>query len=124
MGETRTEAARVGFDGSVKLPFHGTDVSSDGGLFPYRDLDEALALTVQAAAQLADSRTGSNIRHSLLALLRQSVFSRLAGYEDVNDADRLSVDPVMRHVIGGRATERDAASTSEINWFETQLLTL
>jgi hypothetical protein len=124
MGETRTEAARVGFDGSVKLPFHGTDVSSDGGLFPYRDLDEALALTVQAAAHLADSRTGSNIRHSLLALLRQSVFSRLAGYEDVNDADRLSVDPVMRHVIGGRATERDAASTSEINWFETQLLTL
>jgi hypothetical protein len=44
MGETRTDAARVGFDGSVKLQFHGADVSSDGGLFPYRDLDEALAL--------------------------------------------------------------------------------
>ena len=96
MGEARTDAARIGFDGSVKLQFHGADVSSDGGLFPYRDLDEALALTAQAAAQLTDSRTGSNIRHSVLALLRQSVFSRLVGYEDVNDADRLSVDPVMR----------------------------
>ena len=38
---------------------------------------------------LADSRTGRNSRHSLLAQFRQAVFGRLAGYEDVNDADRL-----------------------------------
>jgi hypothetical protein len=107
----------------VKLQLYGADFSPDGGLLPYRDLDEALAFTAQAVAQLADSRTGSNIRHSLLTLLRQSLFSRLAGYEDVNDAERLGVDPVMRHIVGGRATERDAASTSEINWFETRLLT-
>jgi hypothetical protein len=44
-------------------------------------------------------------------LMRQSIFSRVAGYEDTNDAERLSVDPTMRQVVGERATERTAAST-------------
>ena len=106
MGEAGKDALRVGFDRAIKLEFHGARVSSDAGLFPYRDLDEAAKLTESAAADLFDFRTGSNISHSMTALVRQSVYSRLAGYEDVNDADRLSVDPVMRHVVGGRAAER------------------
>ena len=114
---------RVGFDRAIKLEFHGARVSSDAGLFPYRDLDDAARLTESVAADLFDFRTGNNIRHSMTALLRQSVFSRLAGYEDTNDAERLSEDPVMRHVIGGRAVERKAASTSEIGRFETDVLT-
>ena len=59
------------------------------------------------------------MRHSLTALLRQSIFSRLAGYEDLNDAERLRVDPAMRAVVGGRARDHMAASTSEIARFET-----
>ena len=42
---------------------------------------------------LTDARTGKNGRHALVELLRQSVFGRLAGYEDVNDAERLRHDP-------------------------------
>jgi len=53
---------------------------------------------------------------------RQSVYSRLAGYEDTNDAERLRVDPTIRRVIGGRAKEHVAASTREIGRFETELL--
>ena len=123
MGAARKDALKVGFDGSVRLEFHGAKVSSDGGLLPYRDLDDALGLTAPAAAALTDRRTGANIRHSLAALLRQSIYSRLAGYDDLNDADRLAVDPVMRQVVGGRAAEKEAASTSQIARFETEVLT-
>ena len=71
-----------------------------------------------AAGLITDPRTGRNGRHNLAGLLRQSVFPRLAGYEDVNDADRLCRDPVMRQLIGGRAVKRGAASARR---FETKM---
>lgn len=123
MGEARKDALRLGFDRAIKLLFHGARGSSDAGLFPYRDLDEASELTGSGAAELFDFRTGSNIQHSMKALVRQSIYSRLAGYEDVNDAERLSVDPVMRYVVGGRAVDRQGASTSQVSRFETDVLT-
>jgi len=122
MGEAGKDALRVDFDRAIKLEFHGAKVSSDAGLFPYRDLDEAAGLTESAAMELFDFRTGDNIRHSMTALLRQSIYSRLAGYEDVNDAERLSVDPVMRHIVGGRAADKEGASTSQVGRFETDTL--
>lgn len=56
------------------------------------------------------------------ALLRQGVYARLAGYEDVNNAERLRIDPAMPRVVGGRAKEKEAASTSEMSRFETEIL--
>ena len=76
-----------------------------------------------AGSMLSDVRTGLNILHSLTALLRQSMIGRLAGYDDLNDADRLAVDPVMRQVVDGRAVEKTAASASEMGRFETEVLT-
>jgi len=89
----------------------------------HRELDDALGLIDMAAARVADPRTGRNGRHRLAGLLRQSVFSRLAGYEDVNDADRLCRDPVMRQLVGGRAVKHGAASASAMGRFETEMLT-
>jgi hypothetical protein len=123
MGEARTEALRVGFDRALRLEFHGAKVTSDAGLLAYRELDEALDLTEVAGQQIEEWRTGKNTRHSTVGLLRQSIYSRLAGYEDTNDAERLCVDPTMRHVVGGRATEHAAASTSQVGRFETEVLT-
>jgi hypothetical protein len=71
---------------------------------------------------LADARSGKNGRHALAGLFRQSVFGRLAGYEDVNDAERLRHDPAMRWIVGGKAAQRSAASPSQMGRFETQWL--
>src|SRR5262249_19720427 len=92
-------------------------VTSDAGVLSYRELDAALGLTAMAGETLADARTGKNGRHALVGLLRQSVFGRLAGYEDVNDAERLRHDPAMRWIVGGKAAQGRAASPSQMGRF-------
>ena len=121
-GESKSEALRLDFDRRLMLRFCGSVITSDGGLLAYRELDDAVGLTDTGADTLADARTGKNGRHLLGGLLRQSVFGRLAGYEDVNDADRLCRDPAMRWVVGDRAITGCAASASQMGRFETEWL--
>jgi hypothetical protein len=121
-GEAKQPPLRVAFDRRLKLEFHGARITSDGGLLAYRDLDDALGLTTMAAATLAEGRRGTNIRHRLLGLLRQAIYGRLAGYEDVNDAARLAHDPAMRAVVGREGLAQPAASTSQMGRFETEWL--
>ncbi len=113
---------RMEFDRRVRLEFRGMQLSSDGGLLVMRELDDALGLSDLASESLFDSRKGKNTTHRLDGLFRQSVYGRLAGYEDVNDADRLALDPVMRQVVGDRAVDAQAASASQMGQFETETL--
>jgi hypothetical protein len=123
-GARETGYGRLGFDRRVRLEFRGTQLSSDGGLLVMRELDDALGLSDLASGALNDTRRGKNRVHRLDGLFRQSVYGRLAGYEDVNDADRLALDPVMRQVVGGRAVDAQAASASQMGRFETETLAL
>ena len=123
MGDGEKTFLKLNFDSKVRLEFRGATITSDAGLLACRDLDDALGLTDFADDFLEESRTGKNILHRLIPLLRQSIYSRFAGYDDTNDADRLSQDPAMRVVAGWKGPDRNAASTSEMSRFETELLT-
>ena len=119
-----TSRAKLRFDRRVRLEFHGATITSDAGLLACRELDDALGLTETTNECLQESRGGRNVQHRLVGLLRQSVYSRLAGYEDTNDAERLAQDPTMRVVVGRRGgPERPAASTNTMSRFETEVLT-
>ena len=75
---------RVRFDARLRLEFQGAKVTSDAGPLAVRELDAALGLSQLAERMLRETRTGRNIQHELVPLLRQSVYSRLAGYEDLS----------------------------------------
>jgi Transposase DDE domain group 1 len=111
-GESVLDAVRLDLDRRLTLQFRDSVVTSDAGLLAYRELDDALGLSVMVGEMLADARTGKNGRHALVGLLRQSVFGRLAGYEDVNDAERLRHDPAMRWIGGGKAAPRPLTSST------------
>src|ERR1700688_4047760 len=89
MGEKQNQPFQLSFNASLKVDFQGSRVTSDGGLVLVRELDERLGLSVLIEQHLTDSR-GKNTQLPLADLWRQSVYGRLAGYEDVNDAERLS----------------------------------
>ena len=123
MGDGEIAHLRLQFNLKVRLEFHGSTITSDAGLLAFREFDDALGLTEIAEDYLQESRTGRNILHHLVPLLRQSIYSRLAGYDDTNDAVRLSQDPAMRVIVGWQGSERKGASTSEMGRFETEFLT-
>ena len=123
MGESTNVCAKLRFDHRIRLEFHGATITSDAGLLACRELDDALGLTETVSECLQETRGGRNVQHRLVGLLRQSVYSRLAGYEDTNDAERLADDPTMRVVVGDRGIDRPAASASAMSRFETEVLT-
>ena len=100
MGDGEKASLRLQFNPKVRLAFHGATITTDAGLLAFREFDDALGLTEIAEDYLQESRTGRNILHHLVPLLRQSIYSRLAGYDDTNDAVRLSQDPAMRVIVG------------------------
>jgi len=115
------ERSNIRFNEKIKLEFHEARFTSDGGLIAYRELDEALGLFESVSTFMSDGQNGRNIQHDMTNLLRQSVYTRLAGYEDVNDSQRLSVNPVMRTAA---EKKKNAASINTIGRFETEILTL
>ena len=122
MGEKQTKPFQLSFNGLLKVDFQGSHVTSDGGLILVRELDERLGLGELIDEHLSDSRQGTNKQFTLADLLRQSVYSRLAGYEDLNDAELVSIDPTFRLIGSQKIWDRGAALTSTLHGFETEML--
>ena len=121
MGEKQNQPFELSFNASLKVDFQGSRVTSDGGLILVRELDERLGFSELIEQHLTDPR-GKNTQLPLADLLRQSLYSRLAGYEDVNDAERLAQDPTFRLIGSEKIWERGAALTSRLQSFETEVL--
>ena len=113
MGEQQNQPFQLSFNPSLKVDFQGSRVTSDGSLLLVRELDERLGLSELISEHLTDSR-GKNTQLPMVDLLRQAVYSRLAGYEDVNDAERLAQDPTFRLMGSESIWERGAALTSRL----------
>jgi hypothetical protein len=86
VGDTEKQPFQLSFNSSLRVDFQGARVTSDGGLILVRELDERLGFGELVDRHLSDSRRGKNIQLPLADLLRQSIYGRLAVYEDVNDA--------------------------------------
>jgi hypothetical protein len=87
-----------------------------------RELHERLGFEELIENHLIDSRRGKNTQLPLAHLFRQSVYSRLAGYEDVNDAERVSQDPTFRLIGSDKIWDRGPALTPRLQSFETEML--
>jgi hypothetical protein len=105
VGDKESKPFQLSFHGFVKVDFQGSRVTSDGGLLLVRELDERLGLDRLIDEHLSDTRQGENKKFPPADLVRQPVYSRLAGYEDLNDAVRVSADPAFR-LLGSKKNSR------------------
>jgi len=121
VGDSQKQPFQLSFNRFLRVAFQGSKVTSNGGLILVRELDERLGFGELIDEHLTDSRA-NNARFSFADLLRQSVHSRLAGYEDVNDAERLCQDPTFRLIGSEKIWDRGAALTSRLQTFETDIL--
>nr|CRH06082.1 Conserved protein of unknown function [Candidatus Magnetococcus massalia] len=98
MDERKKQALQLNFDRHLKVEFYSTKVTSDRGVLLYREQEKVFGFTIMCRDFLTEGRQGKNTTLTLLEKFRLFVFSRLAGYEDTNNADRISVDPALRKV--------------------------
>src|SRR5262249_32896166 len=122
MGEAECGPVQLSFNSQLPVEFRGATVTSDAGLPLPRELDERLGVSALIDRHLTDPRTGRNRQFPLADLFRQSVYSRVAGYEDTNDAERLAEDPAVRMLASRERRETSIALTSTLHWFETEVL--
>ena len=121
MAEGQKQELQLSFNRFLRVAFQGSRVTSNGGLILVRELDERLGLGEFIEQHLSDSRA-NNARFSFGDLLRQAVYSRLAEYEDLNDAERLSQDPTFRLIGSEKIWDRGVALPSRLQTFEMEML--
>jgi len=116
-----------GFQPKLVVDFAGGTLTTDAGLLLVREFDHQLGLTADVVGRVTDTRDRRYVIHHLDALVRQRLYQIAAGYEDVNDADRLRHDPTFQIVAAdGRTTLGSQPTLSRlenaIDWSAIQRL--
>jgi hypothetical protein len=84
----------------VVADFSGGTLSTDAGALLLRQVDINLGLTAELAQCFYDQRNPVWVDHSVQELLRQRLFGTALGYEDINDHQRLRLDPLLAAACG------------------------
>src|SRR6266568_2499184 len=79
----------------VQADFSGGTLSSDAGALLLRQVDANLGLCAQLAHCFYDQRNPLWVDHLVEEILRQRLFGTALGYEDLNDHQRLRLDPLL-----------------------------
>jgi DDE family transposase len=122
MGDAKSGPVRLSFNPQLCVEFRDSTLTFDAGLLLPRELDEHLGLSALIERDLCDPRIGRTYQFPLRDLFRQSIYSRLAGYEDTNDTERLAEDPAFRVLASRERRETSVALTSTLHWSETEVL--
>jgi hypothetical protein len=115
VGKKQNQSFQLLFNPYLKVDSQGSQETSDGGLILVRELDRRLGWEKLLEEHLSESRQGLNEQFTVTNLPRQSVYSRLAGCEDLNDVERLAADTTFRLIsiaedLGpGRSADLDLA---------------
>ena len=110
----------LSIDASLKIDLQGSRVNPGSGLILVCELDERLGLRELITQHLSDARREKNAQLPVADLFRKSVYSRIAGYEDVNDVERLAQKPTFRLIGSEKKLGRGAALTSRLRTFEME----
>jgi hypothetical protein len=113
----------IDFFAGAEIQFQSSEVqlSGDGGLLLFRQLDEQIGLTEAFAAAVADPRDPELTEHTVVEMVRQRVYGILADYYDQDDADTYRSDPIFKLVVGRRLDEPDLASQPTLSRFENSV---
>jgi hypothetical protein len=109
--------------------FDGGMISSDGGGLLLREVERRTRIIEHLGECFVDHRDPEAIEHSVRELIAQRVFALALGYEDLNDHDRLRLDPLLALLVGkedptgqdrllGRDKGKALASSSTLNRLE------
>jgi hypothetical protein len=130
---TECNAGQLEFHGlgkrAVVADFDGGIISSDGGGLLLREAEQRTRILERLAEQFVDDRDPDAIEHTVLDLVSQRVLALALGDEDLNDHDRLRLDPLLAVLVGkedptgqDRLNPRDRgkalASSSTLNRLE------
>ena len=101
--------------------FSAGHIASDAGLLLLREADKQIGLSDALDAAISDPRDPDRIVHPQKTLLAQRVFALAAGYEDLNDHDRLRLDPLWRAAADHPIPDAELASSPTLCRLENRV---